>query len=471
LTEVIGQNPNILKSGQHPPAFYADLWQTVTSGRTWEGELCNRRKDRTTYYERMTIAPVRDSGGVIAHFVAMMEDITGQHELEQQLNRSQRLESIGLLASGIAHDLNNMLAPILLSVGLIGSRHQDRETRELLDMMQTAAQRGAGVVQQVLTFARGVEGARTELDVSPLLKELAQLARETFPREIRVAVEVPKLPLLVEGDVTQLHQVLLNLAVNARDAMHDGGVLRLKAESVALDATAARLAPAGKAGDYVKLSVADTGTGIPSEIVDHIFEPFFTTKPRGKGTGLGLSTVFGIVRSHGGFVTVESTLGQGTVFSVLLPRRSAPPTPETKSVAATPAVNGAGRCVLIVDDEASIRLATAEVLKRHGYTVAKAEDGFEALRRLRENPEGFALALVDLMMPGMSGYKLIPELRRLAPRLPVVVVSGMTGDGQAGENRSVLLAAGVRTILDKPFNEAALLEALDVELSVPEYPG
>jgi PAS domain S-box-containing protein len=465
LEEAVGRPPSLLKSGKHPPAFYANLWQTVRRGEIWEGELCNRRKDGSLYYERMTIAPVRDAAGAIAHYVAMKEDITGQHDLEQQLNRSQRLESIGLIASGIAHDLNNMLAPIMLSVGMIGTRHKDRETRELLDMMQAAAQRGASVVQQVLTFARGVDGERTELDVRPLLKELAQLARETFPREIRVVVDVPAKPLLAVGDVTQLHQVLLNLAVNARDAMPDGGVLRLRAEGVTLDESAARLAPGGKAGDYVKLRVADTGSGIPPEIVERIFEPFFTTKPRGKGTGLGLSTVYGIVRSHGGFVTVTSQVGEGTEFSVLLPRSAVASAPAIPPAAAPAAIAGNGRAVLIVDDEDGVRYATGEVLKRHGFVVEKCSDGFEALRRLRGNPEQFSVAIVDLMMPGMSGYKLIPEMRRLAPDLAIIVASGMTGDSAAGETRAALTACGVRVLLDKPFAEAALLAALESELA------
>ena len=464
LEEALGQSPKMLNSGQHPRAFYTNLWETVLRGEIWEGELCNRRKDGTLYYERMTIAPVRDHVGAIAHFVAMKQDITGQHELQQQLNRSQRLESIGLLASGIAHDLNNMLAPIMLSVGLIGSRHKDQPTRELLDMMQAAAQRGASVVQQVLTFARGVDGERSELDLRPLLKELAQLVRETFPREIRLTVDVPATPLCVDGDVTQLHQVLLNLAVNARDAMPEGGALRLTAASVHLDENAARLAPAGHPGDFVKLGVADTGSGIPPEIVEHIFEPFFTTKPRGKGTGLGLSTVYGIVRSHGGFVAVESTVGRGTVFSVLLPQRTPVPVP-AKPVPAQRTLKGGGRSVLVVDDEASIRLATTEVLKGHGFNVVKAEDGFEALRRVRESPEGFSLVIVDLMMPGMNGYKLIPQLRLIAPRLPIIVASGMMGDATAGESRAALADCGVRIVLEKPFTEAALLAAMEAELA------
>ncbi len=467
LDEVVGRKPSVLKSDRHPVGFYANLWQTVKDGRIWQGQICNRRKDGTLYYERMTIAPVRDDSGVIAHFVAMKEDITGQHDLEQQLARSQRLESIGLLASGIAHDLNNMLSPIVLSVGLIKERHKDRETVQLLDLMQAAAQRGAGVVQQVLTFARGVEGERMTIDVRPLVKELAQLARETFPREIRVVLEVSAVALFVEGDVTPLHQVLLNLAVNARDAMPDGGVLTLRAQAVKLDEAAARLAPGGRAGDYVKLGVADTGAGIPPEILEHIFEPFFTTKPRGKGTGLGLSTVYGIVRSHEGFVDVRSKVGEGTEFSVLLPASRTAVTAAPIRPAHGSVIDGAGRRVLVVDDEASVRDVTERVLRRRGFAVVTASGGTEAMTLLSEKPEDFFAVITDLMMPGMNGYALAREIRQRSPALPIIVASGMVGEAKAGEDRAALAAIGVRTVLNKPFAEADLLEALQSVMGAP----
>jgi len=463
--EVLGRTMNLLKSGRHPDSFYADLWRTINEGRIWQGEMCNRHKSGALYDERMTIAPVRDREGRIAHYVAMKTDITDERQLEAQLARSQRLESIGLLASGIAHDLNNMLAPIMLAVSLIKDRHRDRETLELLDMMQGAAHRGAGVVQQVLTFARGADGERVQLDVRPLLKELAQLVRETFPRQIRVSVLVPSAPLLVQGDVTQLHQVLLNLAVNARDAMTEGGTLTLKAETVALNAASAIQAPAGQPGVYIKISVADTGSGIPPEVLDQIFEPFFTTKPRGEGTGLGLSTVYGMVRSHGGFVTVDSTPGAGTEFHVLLPAcaEPSPAAPRTAALALPP-ISGGGRRVLVVDDEAPIRAVTCKILEKLGFVPVPAEDGLKGLEKLREQPDGYALAVVDLMMPGMDGYKLIRELRSLAPSLPVIVASGMMGDKDGGNGRAVLAALGVRTILMKPFANTAFAEALHAEL-------
>lgn len=465
--EAIGKKPSLLRSGRHSASLYANLWRTIRDGQIWQGELCNRRKDGSLFFAKLTIAPVRDAEGTITHFVAMSEDVTGQHELEQQLARSQRLESIGLLASGIAHDLNNMLAPIMLSVSLIKTRHADRETGELLEIMQSAAQRGAGVVQQVLTFARGVEGERVHLDVRPLVKELVQLARETFPREIRVVCEVPATPLQIEGDVTQLHQVLLNLAVNARDAMPEGGVLTLRATEVELDETALRREPHARAGKFINLRVADTGTGIPAEVLEHIFEPFFTTKPRGKGSGLGLSTVYGIVRSHGGYVEVTSTMGKGACFDVMIPvsvkaRTKGSGAPFAASGAAP--TEGAGRRILVVDDEAGIRLVTRRVLESAGFVVVLAEDGDTGLAKLHAAHEEFSAAIIDLMMPGMNGYKLAAAIRAHRVDLPMIVASGMMGDGDAGAERAALAELGVRVVLRKPFTETELLSALNAEL-------
>ena len=464
LAEAVGRTPNLLKSGQHTAGFYANIWQTLVEGRTWQGEICNRHRDGRLYHERMTAVPVRDADGKTMRYVAMKEDITERRDLEKQLAQSQRLESIGLLASGIAHDLNNMLAPIMLAVNLIKDTHRDRETVELLDMMKSAAHRGAGVVKQVLTFARGVEGERVQIDVRPLLKELGQLARETFPRSIRIVLDLPDSELLVEGDVTQLHQVLLNLAVNARDAMPEGGVLTLAARRVVLDEAAVRPAAGMRAGAFVRLAVIDTGTGIPPEVVEQIFEPFYTTKPRGKGTGLGLSSAYGIVRSHGGFIEVRSAVGVGTEFGVVIPAVSRVPTRTVDSLTPFSPLAGAGRRVLVVDDEEIIRVVSGQLLRKRGFVPVAAEEGAAGLRALRTDPAGFSAAIIDLMMPGMSGYKLARELRQVAPTLPIIVASGMVGAVEAGDEREVLTALGVRGVLKKPFTEADLMAALAAEL-------
>jgi hypothetical protein len=464
LAEVVGRTPSVLKSGHHTAGFYGTIWQALAEGRTWQGEICNRHRNGDLYHERMTALPVRDADGKTMHYVAIKEDITERRELERQLARSQRLESIGLIASGIAHDLNNMLAPIMLAVNLIKDAHRDRETVELLDMMKGAAQRGAGVVKQVLTFARGVEGERVQLDVRPLVKELGQLARETFPRNIRIVLDLPADELLVEGDVTQLHQVLLNLAVNARDAMPEGGVLKLEARRVHLDEAALRLAVGLRPGAYIRLAVNDTGTGIPPEVVEHIFEPFYTTKPRGKGTGLGLSTAYGIVRSHGGFIEVRSDVGVGTEFGVVIPASQRTPTESADPAGPVAPLAGAGRRVLVVDDEEIIRNVCEHLLRKRGFAAVVADEGAVGLRALRADPGGFSAAIIDLMMPGMSGYKLAREIRQLAPGLPIIIASGMVGLVDAGEERDVFAALGVRSVLKKPFGEGELMAALELEL-------
>lgn len=469
--EVVGQNPRILRSGQHESLFYQGLWETIVHGEVWSGELQNRRKNGSLYFEHMTIAPVRNSAGEITNFVAIKDDVTNERQLEQQLARSQRLESVGMLASGIAHDLNNVLTPILLSAELMRAENLSPQSIARLDLVAQAAQRGANIVKQVLTFARGVEGERTVVQPRYLLKEVAQLAEETFPRSIEVRTESGKDVPAVRGDVTQLHQVLLNLAVNARDAMPQGGRLTLGVRRAIVDELRARASSRLTPGEYVELSVTDTGTGIADEVLEHMFEPFFTTKPRGKGTGLGLSTVYGIVRSHGGAVEVETQLGRGTTFRVLLPpvpvEREAPSGGEK-----TEAKIGQGRRVLIVDDEQPIRVVLEQVLRRHGFETVTAMDGLQALQLFRLRPESFDAAIVDLMMPRMRGTVLIRELRALSPDLHIIYSSGFTGGEDLAGEVAELPQLGVTSFLAKPYREEELVQKLqELFESVPTGSG
>ncbi|MBI2512569.1 MAG: PAS domain S-box protein [Opitutae bacterium] len=460
LADVQGGTPRVLRSGQHDEAFYRKMWSTIRSGEVWSGEVQNRRKDGTQYFEHMTIAPVRNNAGEITNFVAVKEDVTDKRRLEQQVARSQRLESVGMLASGIAHDLNNVLTPIVLAVELLRAEGElAPSARDRLELIGQAAQRGANIVKQVLTFARGVEGERTVVQPRYLLKEVTQLAEETFPRSIEIRVENGRDVPTIRGDVTQLHQVLLNLAVNARDAMPQGGRLTFGARAVVVDAERARgLAPFAP-GNYVELTVADTGTGMTDEVLEHMFEPFFTTKPRGKGTGLGLSTVYGIVRSHGGKIEVDTQLGRGTVFRVLLPEVLEPTTPRAAATNERGPAGG-GRRVLVVDDEAPIRMIVAQTLRRHGYDPVPAADGMEALQLFRMGPAAYHAAVVDLMMPRMRGTELIRELRALLPTLSIVYSSGFAGGDDMVEEVAALAAGEVNAFLPKPFLEEELLEAL-----------
>lgn len=464
-TEVIGRNPRVLKSGRHSVEFYQKMWATINRGEVWSGEMFNQRKDGGLYHEHMTIAPIKDANGIVHHFVAIKQDITARKDLEKQLARAQRLESIGMLASGIAHDLNNIFAPILLSLELLKVKYPTADARKTLEMIERGGLRGAGIVRQMLTFARGIDGERVSIQAKYLIKETAQILHEALPRSIRVELAIAGGLPAVSGDATQLHQVLLNLAVNARDAMPNGGRLRIGAEFVTLDAERAARNPPLKPGPYVALTVADTGTGIPPDVLEHIFEPFYTTKPIGQGTGLGLSTVYGIVRSHGGGIEVDTRLGVGTTFTVLLPADGPPQEASAAEVPVRPNFEGHGRRILVVDDEETIRLITMQVLQRHGFVAEVAVDGVEALEIFRRDPARFSAVVSDLMMPRMSGRKLLQEVRRLAPNLPLLVSSGLLEESAphaAGEPS--LNQLGVRTVLRKPYTEAELLAALEGEL-------
>lgn len=457
--EVIGQNPRVLNSGLHAPEFFHEMWVTLQRGDIWSGEVQNRRKGGTVYREHMTIAPVRDPAGKITYFVAMKQDITEKKQLELQLLRAQRMEGIGMLAGGIAHDLNNVLSPILLSIELLRIRFPGDAADSCINSIESAARRGASVVRQVLTFARGIEGERVPLRIKDVLHELISMIEETFPRSIEIRRSLPASLPLVLADATQLHQVLLNLAVNARDAMPEGGLLTLQADHVSLGGTASPFAVAIKPGSYLRISVRDTGQGIPPELLDRIFEPFFTTKAPGKGTGLGLATAFGIVRSHGGFLDVKSTLGVGTVFEVFLPA-VATPAQRAAPVAKPAPPKGAGQTILVCDDEDFIREVSSEILTQAGFTVICAPGG-EAAIKLAANPaQPISLAIMDVMMPGRTGDLIALELRRLRPGLPVLFSTGMVNDSGPEQSLREQLAQPATGLLAKPYDEKSLREAV-----------
>ena len=305
-----------------------------------------------------------------------------------------------------------------------------------------------------------MDGARAEVQPRHLVRELAAMLKETLPRQIEVRVEGERDLATVRADATQLHQVLLNLAINARDAMNGRGTLTFDARNLELDQARIARHPQLVPGLYVLMSVRDTGSGIPPEVLEHVFEPFYTTKPRGEGTGLGLSTVYGIVKSHGGVVEVESEVGRGTTFRILLPAAGARQAPAPDSAAPFEVLRGQGRRILVVDDEESIRLVTLAALQRHGFVVETAVDGEDALASFRRDPTRFAAVITDLMMPRLGGRELIAELRWLAPRLPLIASSGLSGDQPTGEEDSTLQELGATVLLRKPYTEAELLVTL-----------
>lgn len=403
--------------------------------------------------------PVRDASGAVVRIVGSTEDVTDRKKLEEQFLHAQRLEAIGTLASGVAHDLNNILAPMFMIGPLLRAKATDPADVEMLTIIERSAQRGADVVRQLLTFSRGIAGDRGPLQVRHLVKEMVAIMNETFPREIGITNQIPADLPPVEGDATQLHQVLMNLCVNARDAMPDGGKLSIAAREVILSADETRGHSGVLPGKYIVLTIADTGHGIPVELRTRVFEPFFTRKAIGKGTGLGLSTVLGIVKSHGGFVTLESEVGRGSAFHVHLPSAKAAAA-ALPSLAPIAAASGGGEVVLVVDDEPEVRSAMQHVLERNGYRVLTAADGREGLRVFLLQRERVRAVVTDLMMPEMGGMALVRALRDLSPGLAVLVASGL----QEAEQRDSLVALGVTQLLPKPYTPAELLEALEREL-------
>ena len=375
---------------------------------------------------------------------AVARDVTEQKQTEARLLRAQRMESIGALAGGIAHDLNNVLTPILMSIDILKTKVVDAEGRDLLETAQQNVQRGADLVQQVLTFARGATGRRAHVNVGSLIADIGQVVREAFPKNIEASI--PPSPGLwtVVGDPTQLHQVIMNLCVNARDAMPSGGRLSVAARNLVVDAANAASHPDVAPGAYVTVTVSDTGVGIPDDIRDRIFEPFFTTKV-GQGTGFGLSTVMAIVRSHGGIVSVTSRPGLYTGFTVYLPATPAvaPEAPRAPRAANLP--HGAGEGVLVVDDEEAIRGLARRILERYGYAVMVASDGAEATRLYAAHHDRIAVVLTDMAMPVMDGTATIAALRAIDPAVTIIGSSGHASNG------------ALRYFVPKPYNAEVLL--------------
>jgi PAS domain S-box-containing protein len=396
---------------------------------------------------------VRNDVGKVIRLFGTIQDITEQKRIEAEFLRAQRMDSIGALAGGMAHDLNNALSPILMGIQLIRRDVRDPETQQMLCVMEANTHRGAEMVRQVLTFARGKDGERELLDVSRLVREMENIARQTLPKTISVAAMVPPDLWPVLGNSTQLHQVLLNLCINARDAMPNGGQLTLAADNVEFDAADVPGIPSAAPGCYVMLLVMDSGTGIPPEILPRIFEPFFTTKGPGKGTGLGLSTISRIVRNHGGFVNVKSEVGDGTTFEVCLPR--AEKSTASKPPAVAPQLPpGRGELILFVDDDRSLREMVVPALKENGYRVVSAGNGAEALTLFSQHEAEVRLVLSDLGMPVMDGKTTVAALRACRPTLPVIFMSGELDS--AGHH----LGSNGSAFLQKPFRLEQLLAAI-----------
>ncbi|MBI3189356.1 MAG: PAS domain S-box protein [Ignavibacteriales bacterium] len=452
--EIQQKNVNEVLYQEYSPEI-VDALRTVLEKGEWTGELQQVAKNGKGVIVDSRWTLLNDREGFPKSILLINTDITEKVKLQMQFLRTQRLESLGTLASGIAHDLNNVLAPILMAVQILKRKFSDDASQRMLVTLETSAKRGSDIVKQVLTFARGAEGKRDELQPKHLVKEIQSLINETFPKSIVLKSNIQNGTWTVSGDATHLHQVLLNLCVNARDAMPQGGTLSIALENISLDETYVRLHPQAKQGSYVVFTVSDTGTGITPEVMENIFEPFFTTKGIGKVTGLGLSTVNGIIKEHGGFITVYSEVNAGTTFKVYLPAgASAGSMQQDPKQAVLPAGNG--ELLLVVDDEAAIRQVTKGTLETFGYKVITANDGIEAEMIYREHQNNIALVLTDMMMPSRDGSATVKVLTEINPSVKIIITSGLVSH----DNLASEITGTVKTFLPKPYTAERLLRTI-----------
>jgi PAS domain S-box-containing protein len=404
--------------------------RTTTEKGKWKGELHQKTKDGKELIVQSQWTLVRDGYGRPKSILIVNSDVSEKKKLETQFLRAQRLESLGILAGGIAHDLNNVLHPIMMALQLLRKKITDEQGANWINTLEVSAERGADLVKQILSFARGMEGEHRLLQLRHLISEMQKILKDTLPKSIEIHTDFPTDLWTIIGDPTQLHQVLMNLCLNSQDAMPHGGRLSISGENLFFDENYAQMNIDARVGPYIVITVSDTGTGIPPEIVERIFEPFFTTKEPGKGTGLGLSTAFGIVKSHGGFMHVYSEVGKGTRVKVYLPIIETTEIRgiEDKNIKDLPI--GRGELILVIDDEAAIRDISSATLKKYGYRVITANDGADGLALYVQNKLEIKTVIVDMAMPIMNGRATIQALRKINPDIKIIAISG----GQHEEN-------------------------------------
>ena len=454
LNEVLGKNiVDVLFGG-------TDRWlEEAHLALQDAGECKTEAKHRTKDGQKLVVESrwtlVGSDQGQPDYILLINTDVTEQKRTEEHLLRAQRMESIGTLAGGIAHDLNNILSPIIMSVEMLRLKETDAETQRWLSLIGENAERGADLIKQVLTFARGLEGERIPVQVKHVVKDLVGVLQETLPKSISLKYDIPASPWLIAADPTQIHQVLMNVSLNARDAMPDGGSLRICVENIRIDEAYARMNPEAEPGGYVQMTIEDTGTGMSDDTVKRIFDPFFTSKALGHGTGLGLSTALTIVKSHGGFINVYSELGRGTRFSINLPAMEdqvETMVPE----AASEYPRGSGELILLVDDEENILRITAATLEMFGYRSISGVTGTEGLAAFKERRDDIDLIVTDMSMPDMDGPAMIRAIRELDPDVKIIGMSGLMNAEQTAELQNL----DVTSFLTKPFTAEKLLVAI-----------
>ena len=451
VTGLWTEDPAQVEIARHATLFYGE----------WTGEMRQRSRGGTDLIMQSRWSLVQGKDGSAVGFLVINTDIAEKKRLEAQFLRVQRTESIGLLAGGIAHDINNALVPIMVAADMLDTAVQSAENKQMVSAIRTSAQHGAALVRQLLAFARGAVGQHSELNLQSLLQDFVGFVAQTFPRTIELTLESPQQPWSVRGDATQLKQVLINLCLNARDAMPNGGRIAIRLENQMIDQTASKALRELKPGPHVVMLVTDSGTGMAPAVLDKIFDPFFTTKELGKGTGLGLAAVRGIVKGHSGTIEVESTPAKGTTFRIYLPASSPPPAPQSIQPTANPKHAGRGECVLLVDDEPSVRNILTALLTASGYRVIKASSGKEALALFSTRGDEVALVLTDVMMADGDGFSVVSELRRQNVKIPMLMMSGLAGGGQY-EDRAKRLGV---PLMSKPITRDTLVRAVSEALA------
>ncbi len=453
--EAIGQfSHQLLKLD---PNKIAEARRLLLEKGYWIGELTARTKDGRDVLVESSWTLVRNDDGQPKCILAFSVDITEQRRLEQQVTRNQRLESLGTLSSGIAHDLNNILTPIMVSISLLKEQTHEPIMAKLIASLESSTQRGAQLVKQILTFSRGIKGERIPIGLRNIAREIQLLIQETFPKTIQFESSLPDSLWLIIGDPTQIHQVLLNLAINARDAMPNGGKLSINFENTLVDKTAVALNSEIPPGSYVLIQVADTGVGMTPKVIERIFEPFFSTKPTGQGTGLGLSTTLGIVKSHNGFINVYSEPGHGSTFKIYLPARANGELPGPKTAHENLLPRGNGELILLVDDEEAICITVKKILERFGYNIITAANGAEAVALYIARGPEIAAVITDMHMPIMDGPATIASLRSLNPRIKIIVSSGLATNAGFAKAANI----GARQFVPKPYSAEKILRTLN----------
>jgi PAS domain S-box-containing protein len=455
LEEALGRNIFEVLAGAERRKRAETAHRALEDTGEWNAELRQVTRDGQSLIVESRWTLVGNEMGQPDYILIINTDITEQKRTEEHLLRAQRMESIGTLAGGIAHDLNNILSPVLMAVEMMQLGDVNPESARWLAMIRENAERGADLVKQVLTFARGLEGERVTVQVKHVIKDLISVLSETLPKSITLKYDIAPELWVISADPTQIHQVLMNICINARDAMPNGGTLRIRAQNIHLDENYARMHPEAQPGSYVLITVEDTGFGMSEETRKRIFDPFFTTKEIGRGTGLGLATATTIVKSHSGFMNVYSELGKGSSFSIYLPAAETHVTDaSTKVVLQYP--KGSGETVLIVDDETNIVQITAATLEKFGYTTLTASDGAEGLAVFAENKSEIAAVISDMSMPLMDGPALIRALRKINPSVNIIAMSGLMNPEQSSQLERLRVSA----FLTKPFTAESLLTTL-----------